>query len=307
MNARDITTSSEPSCLICHSPQYDPYLVVPNRFHPEEAFSLVQCSQCGFIFLNPRPDEKEMTNYYEEEDYQPHQQDPKNVSEYIYQKVRYWNSRYKRRMIESLTTRRTILDYGCGTGEFLLEMQQGGWRTYGYEPAEKARHIAIQYGLTLLESLDQLSSPVDVITLWHVLEHIHEPISLLKHLKKILTAEGLLVIAVPNPLSIDSRLFRKNWVAYDAPRHLYHFRPSDLESLLQPLGFRIVAYRGLYFDPWYNALLSAQLESRHKSLTKKVFIMVKGFLAAILAFGQGILFKKKNSSVIYVIKSEDLQ
>jgi len=306
MNQKNIQKYPESRCLICHFSQHDFYMQVPNRFNPAETFPLVRCSQCGFIFLYPRPDEREIVNFYEDEDYQPHQKDPKSFSEYVYQRVRIWNNRYKRRLIENLISRGSILDYGCGTGEFLLEMQHAGWVTYGFEPAPKANKIAQQYGLTVLESPDQLEATIDVVTLWHVLEHLHQPDTLLNKLKKQLSSDGLFIIAVPNPTSIDSRMFRNSWVAYDAPRHLYHFRPKDIESLLHSIGFKIIEYKGLYFDPWYNALLSAALESRNKSIMNRIFLILKGFIAASLAFGEGLVFKKKNSSVIYIAKQENL-
>lgn len=306
MKQENIQHHAELLCLICQSPQQDHHMEVPNRFKPEETFTLVRCSHCGFVFLYPRPDEKEIENYYEDEDYQPHQKDPKSFSEYIYQKVRVWNNSYKRRLIENLISKSSILDYGCGTGEFLLEMQHAGWVTYGFEPAVKAKTVAQQYGLRLLKSPEDLKTPVDVMTLWHVLEHVHQPISLLNQLKEYLSADGLLIIAVPNPRSVDSRMFGKNWVAYDAPRHLYHFRPKDIDSLLHSLGFKIIEYKGLYFDPWYNALLSGAFESHNKSLMKKIFIILKGIAAASLAFGEGLVSSKKSSSVIYIAKKEKL-
>ena len=287
-------------CLICASPYHTPYLNVPNRFQLEQKFHLVRCTRCGFVYLSPRPDEQEILEFYEETDYQPHQKDAKSIAEKIYQKVRIWNNRYKRHLIEKYTPRGIILDYGCGTGEFLLEMQNAGWKTYGFEPADKAAQVARQYGIELLDSLSHLNTPVDAITLWHVLEHIHHPTVLLKSLKSHLSPNGYLFIAVPNRLSLDARIFRNNWVAFDAPRHLYHFRPDDIQSLLHSVGLNILDYKGLHFDPWYNTLLSVSLEGHSKNSLKKFLAFAKGAGVAILASLQGFLFHKKNSSVIYV-------
>ena len=287
-------------CLICASPDHKPFLQVPNRFQLKQIFNLVRCEQCGFVFLSPRPNEQEILDFYEEEDYQPHQKNAKSITEKIYQKVRTWNNRYKRTLIEKHIPRGSILDYGCGTGEFVLEMQNAGWKTYGFEPAEKAAQVARQYGIEMLNFLKQLKTPVEVITLWHVLEHIHQPTILLNALKNCLSPTGFLIIAVPNRLSLDARIFRNNWVAYDAPRHLYHFRPDDMQSLLHSVGFNIITWKGLYFDPWYNTLLSVSLEGQNKNSLKKLIVLIKGLTTAILAAIQGFLFQKKNSSVIYI-------
>ena len=154
----------------------------------------------------------------------------------------------------------------------------------------------------MIDSLEQIENPVEVITLWHVLEHIHQPADLLNNLKSCLTPEGYIIIAVPNRLSLDARVFRNNWVAYDAPRHLSHFRPEDMQSLLGSVGLQIINYRGLHFDPWYNSLLSVSLEARNKNSLEKLIVLTKGFTAAILSAIQGFLVQKKNSSVIYIAK-----
>ena len=287
-------------CLICTSPDHNLFLKVPNRFRLEQRFTLLRCAQCGFVFLSPRPDEQEITTFYEEEEYQPHQKKATSLTERIYQSVRTWNNKYKRRLIEKYIPQNSILDYGCGTGEFLLEMKNAGWKTYGLEPADKAADIARQYGITLLDSLNQLETTVEVITLWHVLEHIHQPNILLRSLKDHLSPKGYLIIAVPNRLSRDAQIFKSNWVAFDAPRHLYHFRPQDMQSFLNSIGFTIIDYKGLHFDPWYNTLLSVALETHYKNSLQKLLSFGKGILTAILASIQGFLFQTKNSSVIYI-------
>jgi 2-polyprenyl-3-methyl-5-hydroxy-6-metoxy-1,4-benzoquinol methylase len=134
------------------------------------------------------------------------------------------------------------------------------------------------------------------------LEHVHKPDVLLTSLKNYLSDSGYLIIAVPNRLSFDARIFQNNWVAYDAPRHLYHFRPQDMQTLLQSAGFKLISFKGLHFDPWYNSLLSVFLEAGNKSVLKKIILLAKGLAAASLASIQGMLNKKKNSSVIYIAK-----
>jgi 2-polyprenyl-3-methyl-5-hydroxy-6-metoxy-1,4-benzoquinol methylase len=302
MGKEAATSDVVTKCLICASPEHDLFLKVPNRFQAEQRFNLIRCTQCGFVFLSPRPDEQEITTFYEEEDYQPHQKNATSLTERIYQSVRTWNNKYKRRLLEKYIPQGSILDYGCGTGEFLLEMQNAGWKTFGLEPAEKAANVAREYGIPLFDSLKQVETSVEVITLWHVLEHIHHPQVLLKSLKDLLSPNGYLIIAVPNRLSWDAQIFKSNWVAFDAPRHLYHFRPQDMQSLLHSIGFTMIDYKGLHFDPWYNSLLSVALETQHKNSLQKLISFSKGLSTAILSSIQGFLFQKKNSSVIYIVR-----
>jgi 2-polyprenyl-3-methyl-5-hydroxy-6-metoxy-1,4-benzoquinol methylase len=289
-------------CLICQSQKNSLFLRVPNRFNLEETFSLVRCEECNFKFLSPRPDAQEILAYYEDEDYQPHQQGVRSLSGKIYQWVRIRNNIYKRKMIEKLVSKGTILDYGCGTGEFLKEMKTADWEVRGFEPSEKARETASSYGIQLIHDIQQLEKPVNIITLWHVLEHIHQPIALIQALKKCLDASGYLLIAVPNYQSFDAKIFRENWVAYDAPRHLYHFQPADMERFLTQHGFEIIDYRRLYFDPWYNALLSAGLQSRGNKLWFITLGTIKSLFAAFFSFLLGRLNIKKHASVIYIAK-----
>ena len=164
-----------PACIICQSKLQDPFMEVPNRFNLRETFQLVRCRNCQFVFLSPRPDQQSISAYYEDEDYQPHQDQAATLGSRIYQWVRIWNNRYKRKIIEKLITRGSLLDYGCGTGEFLLEMNNSGWATFGFEPSAKAAGVARSYGIEIIENILQLQQSVNIISLWHVLEHIHQP------------------------------------------------------------------------------------------------------------------------------------
>ena len=304
MNQQPSAETEFPDCLVCGSDSRHPFLTVTNRFNATQMFQLVQCQQCGFVYLCPRPGEKWIAQYYQDSDYQPHQKEALSLSGKLYQQVRIWNNRYKRRLIEKFSAKGKILDYGCGTGEFLLEMKNSDWVTFGFEPASSAAAIAMDYGLDILPDLRSLKERVNVITLWHVLEHVHDARPLLGELKKILDPAGLLCIALPNRHSLDAALFKLNWVAYDAPRHLYHFSPSDLEKFLNSEGFKIESIKSLPFDPWYNSFLSASLESgqnRVKLLSIGLFKSV--FTGAAVNF-LSIFNKKYNSSIIYLARPE---
>jgi 2-polyprenyl-3-methyl-5-hydroxy-6-metoxy-1,4-benzoquinol methylase len=292
----------QPACLICRSEKNLPYLTVPDRFNPEDKFQLVRCESCGFVFLSPRPDVESIGAYYQSEAYQPHQEKASSFSEKIYRWVRNRNVRYKRRIIEQLVKKGSLLDYGCGTGEFLLEMHQAGWQTIGYEPAEKAAKIVREYGLQMIRNLSEIKSKLNVITMWHVLEHVHQANELLEKIHQVLDSEGMLIIAVPNRLSFEAQMYRSNWVAWDTPRHLYHFTPADMARLLDKHSFQIVDHKMLYFDPWYNALLSASLETTGKNGLMKIVALLKAMLFGKLSMFFGLLDKKRASSVIYLAR-----
>ncbi|MEJ2050194.1 MAG: class I SAM-dependent methyltransferase [Calditrichota bacterium] len=292
----------QPNCLICGSGRITPYLTVPDRFNPKEKFQLVNCIGCGFVFLSPRPDEESIGAYYQSEAYQPHQEKASSFSEKIYRWVRNRNVRYKRRIIERIVEKGNLLDYGCGTGEFLLEMQKSGWQTIGYEPAEKAAKIAREYGLQMILNLSEIKSKLNVITMWHVLEHVHQANALLDNFHQMLAPDGILIIAVPNRLSFEAQMYRSNWVAWDAPRHLYHFTPADMARLLDKHSFQIVNYKMLYLDPWYNALLSSALKTAGKNSLIKIAALIKALFFGKLSMFFGMLDKKRASSVIYLAK-----
>jgi len=293
-----------PECLVCGSDSRHPFLTVDNRFDTSQKFNLIQCQQCGFVYLCPRPGQKWIAQYYQDSGYQPHQKETVSLSGKVYQLVRIWNNRYKRRLIEKYFKNGKILDYGCGTGEFLLEMKNSGWETFGLEPSPAAAAIARNYHLSIIPDLKNLRGKVDVITLWHVLEHVHDARKLLAELKNILNPAGLLCIALPNRHSLDAAFFKKHWVAYDAPRHLYHFSPMDMEKFLSSGGFKIFSMKSLLFDPWYNSFLSTSLESGKNRIKLLSIGLIKSIFTAAAVNFLSFFNKKNDSSIIYLARPE---
>ncbi|TFG94302.1 MAG: class I SAM-dependent methyltransferase, partial [Calditrichales bacterium] len=209
----------------------------------------------------------------------------------------------KRRLIGKYKQAGQLLDIGCASGEFLLEMKQHGWQISGMETAPEAREIARQQKITVFETLDELSGSFDVITMWHVLEHVHRIADLFKNIKRLLTADGLLVFAIPNIDSRDGRYYKNHWVALDTPRHLYHFRPQDIEHLLKNYGFELIRISPLlYFDPWYNALLSSRLKSDYQPRSAIVNLLEAGTIGK-LSFLNGLINPRRCASPVYVARS----
>lgn len=291
----------KPECLICGEKDSVLYLSVRNRFNPAETFSIVQCPGCKFRYLSPRPTIENIEKYYNDEGYQPHKTESRSFKEKLYTFVRKYNNKYKKRVLFQLNSKGTILDYGCGTGEFLEEMKNSGWRVLGIEPSEKARNYTQAKNITMLRSINDYEGFLDVVTMWHVLEHVHDPVALFNDVYNKLKKDGLFIIAVPNPQSIDAKYYKENWVAYDAPRHLYHFTPKDMIHLLDSYRFSVIRMKLLFPDFLYNILLSYQLE---QTLSVKSFFprILKMLLTTLAAAPFNLVTTNRSSSIIYIAK-----
>ena len=218
----------------------------------------------------------------------------------------------KRRLIEKVSKLQsgTLLDVGSGTGTFVKTMQDHGWTVVGLEPDSDARSLAKkEYNIELLEGekINKLSKEsFDVITLWHVLEHVHELSSYIQLLSSLLKENGRIIIAVPNYTSHDARVYKEYWASYDVPRHIYHFSPASMEKLIKMNGLRIEKYKPMWFDSFYISLLSSKykngnLPSRkteNRGRAKWIHAIWVGSLSNFFAFFN----VKKCSSVIYVIR-----
>ncbi|MEL7341181.1 MAG: class I SAM-dependent methyltransferase, partial [Bacteroidota bacterium] len=216
-----------------------------------------------------------------------------------YQWVRNYTLGQKRKLIEKLSGRKSgsLLDIGCGTGEFLGTMKEAGWTSTGLEPDEGARQQAKAQGVEVhpSEQLFSLTGSYDVITMWHVLEHVHRLHEYLDQIESILKDDGLLIIAVPNYNSRDASHYQAEWAAYDVPRHLYHFEAEAMERLLGQHGFRLEKLQHMPFDGFYVSLLSEKY--RHgKSRLLPAF--VQGLRSYLLSSSRS----EKGSSIMYMIR-----
>ena len=190
-----------------------------------------------------------------------------------------------------------ILDIGAGTGDFLLECKNQNWDILGIEPNEKAKATAIGKGITFGETIEQLeSNSFDVITMWHVLEHVPDVEHQVAELKRLLKPSGTIIIAVPNFKSYDAKYYKTNWAAYDVPRHLWHFSKIAIEKLFEKQNMNLAEVKPMWFDSFYVSLLS----EKHKS-GKMNFI--SGFLIGFVSNLVGI-FKNEFSSHIYILKNK---
>jgi len=286
------------NCPVCGSETFEPFISGKDYFLSGEKFEIVKCRECGFRFTNPRPGALELGKYYESTDYISHSDTRKGVFASVYQVVRKYTLSRKRALISKFNPKGEILDIGCATGQFLKYMSDHGWKTTGIEPDEKTRQHAIsEYGLQVFpeEKLNEFKkSSFDVITMWHVLEHVSDLSGRMAQLKKLLKPEGTLLIAVPNCEAYDAKKYREFWAGYDLPRHLYHFTKSDIKLLVEKFGFTIVNILPMKFDAFYVSLLS---EKYKHGKVRWLPALWNGFWSNLKSRqNQG------HSSLIYVIK-----
>ncbi len=233
------------ACNVCESDNYVVLYEGRDRLHGlGGSFKLVKCQECGLVYLNPRPAREEMGRYYPP-DYEPYAQDVEQTKGFLSSLDYRYGVAKRCRTITKRKEPGRILDVGCGAGHFLNGMKLRGWQTFGIEVSEEAATYAGErFGLEVLAGeLEEAEFPAacfDAITLWHVLEHLHDPLSTLMEISRLLKDDGLLVFAIPNWGSVDAGLFGEFWVGLDVPRHLYVFPRPALEKLLAKAGFKIV-------------------------------------------------------------------
>jgi len=253
------------NCPICESEKMETFISAKDYFLTGESFNIVRCSGCGFRFTNPRPEAAVLGKYYESSEYISHSDSRKGLFAMIYQQIRKYTLSRKLVLINKYQSKGEILDIGCATGQFLNYMKDHGWKTTGIEPDEKTRSRAIaDHGLSVFpeKQLDVFEKKsFDVITMWHVLEHVSDLNERMGQLRNLLKQEGTLIIAVPNCDAPDAKIYGKFWAGYDLPRHLYHFTKSDIKLLLDKSGFTVVNILPMKFDAFYVSLLSEKYKS----------------------------------------------
>jgi SAM-dependent methyltransferase len=264
-----------------------------------EIFEIWHCEDCTARFTQNIPVASSIGPYYQSVNYVSHSDTEKGLINRLYHTIRNYTLGSKRKLITAATQKHTgnLLDVGAGTGAFSNTMQLAGWKVTALEPDDIARENALnKYGLTLqsAENLFTLeSSQFDAITMWHVLEHVHELHKYLEQFYKLLKPAGRLVIAVPNYTSYDAKTYGDYWAAYDVPRHLYHFSPTSMERLGNSKGFTLADTKPMWFDSFYVSMLSEQYKNGTGNLMGAVWT---GLLSNLKALGD----KKKCSSVIYI-------
>lgn len=264
-----------------------------------ESFEIWECKQCTQRFTQNVPGKDEIGKYYQSENYISHSDTSKGLINFLYHKVRNHTLVQKRKLIEKSIGRNSgnILDVGAGTGSFLDVMKQAGWNVTGIEPEKSAREKAKNlHGLNLLEG-DALFTlqpqTFDAITLWHVLEHVHSLHEYVDQLKKLISKDGKIFIAVPNYTSPDQKIYLQFWAAYDVPRHLYHFSPASMKNILNYHGLKLEAMKPMWYDSVYVSMLSEKYKTGDQH---PVRALINGGLSNL----EAVFDKSKCSSLIYI-------
>jgi len=287
------------TCPVCNSDKFKSFLSCTDYTVSRETFNIVECESCGFKFTNPRPEPNDLGRYYKSEEYISHSNTKKGFINSAYQSVRKYTLLKKLQLISKYYKTGKILDVGCGTGEFLNTCKNAKWQTIGIEPDDDARGMGIKnYDIDVrpeseIKNLENES--FDVITMWHVLEHVPDLNDRINDLKRLLKPKGIIIIAVPNCDSYDARKYKEHWAAYDVPRHLYHFIPSTIDKLLKKHDLKLFKIAPMIFDSFYVSMLSDKYKFGKTNIIRSTW---NGFVSNLLAIKSG----KKYSSQIYLIR-----
>lgn len=272
------------TCPWCGQPSEKKYLRVQDYFLSKEEFDIMECEDCGLLFTEPRPAPEAIGKYYQSDEYYSHQENKKGLIPKIYEAVKTVNLRNKVKMAVQGMPPGKLLDIGCGVGDFLCQVKRQGWEVTGIEPSDDAKNIAEKrLGFRPLPptASDQLEDGVfDVITLWHVLEHVDDLETQTSEIKRLLRPGGRLVIALPNFQSFDCQYFKEKWAAWDVPRHLNHFAPETLKNMMKSLGFVHQDTKKLVWDAYYISFLSERYSGKSLPLVRGAWVGLRSNLHA---------------------------
>ena len=281
-----------------------PHLVVKDHLVSKEDFKLNFDETLQLFETFPQPSPQELPKYYQSENYISHTDSTKNLLERVYQLVRIYTTKRKVKLINAFAkTSQQLLDIGCGTGEFLKQAQKSSWEITGIEPNDQARGVAnlkVNNSVFPESGLSKLNkASFDVITLWHVLEHLPNLDQYIETLSFLLKSKGTLIIAVPNFNSYDAKYYQSFWAAYDVPRHLWHFSQTSIKLLFEAKGFKLKQTLPMKFDAFYVSLLSEKYKNGKTNLFKAFWIGIRSNFKA----------RETNeySSLIYVLKKDKNQ
>jgi 2-polyprenyl-3-methyl-5-hydroxy-6-metoxy-1,4-benzoquinol methylase len=265
-----------------------------------ETFLVMCCTECHLGITQPQPSEAEIGKYYAFDEYVSHTGKHKGLLGKLYLAARRIALRNKYRIISHYHETGSILDYGCGTGEFLSLMKSNGWKITGVEPSEIAREKSNSLnGNFTYPSLRELpEGTFDCITLWHVLEHVHTLNATIELLTHKLNTSGVIILALPNYLSADSQYYKSYWAGYDVPRHLWHFRKESIVRLLLNHGLILETIKPLKMDSFYVSLLSERYRG-----TSPSFQLFNAFRSGLLS---NLKARSNNnySSLIYIARAK---
>ena len=253
------------NCPVCEGSDLKNHLSLADHMITKEVFSVVKCNSCGFHFTNPIPSEEVIGNYYKSENYISHSNSKSGLINKAYNAVRKITLKKKVNLVSRLAKGKNLLDIGSGTGHFLNDSKIAGFDVQGLEPDEDAKKFAKSEFSLSLEDLEEIikidSNSKDVITMWHVLEHVYHLKRDLAEFVRVLNEDGVFIVAVPNMSSWDAKHYGTFWAAYDVPRHLYHFQEATIKKLFSQFNLDCVEVLPMKFDSFYVSMLSEKYKS----------------------------------------------
>ena len=285
-------------CPWCNSEKAHKHLELKDYFLTQEAFEIWVCEDCGLLYTSPRPVPEKIGEYYKSEAYYSHQENKIGLIPRIYESVKKVNLKHKVNLAIGGLEKGKLLDIGCGVGDFLQQIESKGWQCTGIEPSEDAAKIAkkrIQATIYKPEEIDTLiDETYDVITMWHVLEHVDDLRTEVEQLFRLLKKGGRLVIALPNYKSYDATYYQDKWAAYDVPRHLNHFDKQTIVNIFNTKGLKIKNIEKLPWDAYYISFMSEKYKQNGLPLVRG---LIRGMISNSKARKSG-----EWSSLVYVIE-----
>ena len=288
------------TCLVCGHSQFSKLFSCKDFVATGETFQLQRCNNCSFLFTNPRPEINQISRYYKSDQYVSHAGNKKGLMYNLYDIVRNYSIKKKLTLIKRFHSTGNLMDLGCGLGDFLNGVYQDGvFDAVGVDISDDAiKHVKNKFGLDAKNESQLDSFPqnyFDVITQWHVLEHVHLLNERIVQIKRLLKPNGTLFIAVPNSDSWDAKYFKQFWDAYDVPRHLYHFNQKSFILLMEKHGLKVIETRAMIFDALYVSMRSETHQNHNLPFLRG------GFWGAI-----SNSFAQKNndfSSLLFIVKN----
>lgn len=263
----------------------------------KEIFELHHNPEYDMLLTFPKPSLEKLPSYYESDDYISHTDGKRSLFERLYHAIKNIALKNKLKLINSKSPKGKLLDIGAGTGDFLVVAQNDGWQVTGIEPSSKAKSIALNKGVSFADSLTELEdNSFEVITMWHVLEHVPNLKEYISELKRLIKPNGTIIIAVPNYKSFDAEFYGKYWAAFDVPRHLWHFSKTAISKLFAEHEMNVTEVLPMKFDSFYVSLLSEKYKTGKMNFIRAFFVGWKSNLTGNQT--------KEYSSHIYIIKNQ---
>jgi 2-polyprenyl-3-methyl-5-hydroxy-6-metoxy-1,4-benzoquinol methylase len=286
-------------CPVCKNHSIKLFLQCTDFTVSHETFSVNRCQVCGLGITSPRPEVENLGSYYKSDEYISHSGKTSGGIGLLYKTVRSFALNWKARIVDQKNENPSALDFGCGTGEFLQTLKKRGWKVEGVEPSDDARskaealcHQKINSSLALIS--DQR---FDVISAWHVIEHVPDLTETIQRLTSLLKKDGTIFIAVPNYESADAKQYEEFWAAYDVPRHLWHFSKKSMTQLLATYGLEMIKIQPMKLDAYYVSMLSEKYKRNANPLANLIRGFISGFKSNLAGRRD-----RNHSSLIYIAR-----